>query len=666
MQEARYLQQLARFAALFAVTLLLPVLLLAGLGLRSTQAEEFMVDAELEHAANNVATAVYTDLEDSFTRFEDSTIERLESGQSPLTNLTELSPWLRGAFRFDENGQLAAPFLLPTAGPPPEPPLGWREAMDRGRQLEATDPLAAAQAYLSAAEYATHPSHAGTAEYAAARTLLVAGPERDGEAALADVYADYAVVRDSRGFRIGDLATLKRAEVAFDREPAVGAVALQSLAEELLAARWTIGRPGEAAVAKRALDRIEGQVDPDWLGNARIRLDERARQLFWAEALGSELALFSQLAQRAEPNVFQYRAPSGSAAVWSWVRVGDDTYVFSFELQAVHDALQTDIDLAAGLESDISAWLTSSNQARPNALVRRSLGPWLDYLSVTVQPADPDTLSRLKQSRRRRRVLIVFLAVAVAILGVILAARLLSAELENARIKADFAANVSHELRSPITQIRLKGEALQFDLVYDDEDRKAHYDAIVRESERLSRLVDNILDFAAIERGAKTYTLRPEDLGEILRTQLFAARDYIKSQGIDLDVEIESDLPVIWVDREAVGQVITNLLSNAAKYGKDGAWIGVRASVSHSGLELAVSDRGIGINKEDLRQVFEPFFRSEDPNVRKNKGTGIGLNIVRYIVEEHGGTIAATSEPGQGTTFTVTFPLEPPQGTLGA
>src|SRR5690606_8635946 len=165
------------------------------------------------------------------------------------------------------------------------------------------------------------------------------------------------------------------------------------------------------------------------------------------------------------------------------------------------------------------------------------------------------------------------LAVAMSVLGVLASLRLVGNELDAARIKTDFAANVSHELRSPITQIRLKAESLQLDLAYDDADRQEHYDAIVREAERLSRLVDNVLDFAAIERGVKRYTFRPEDVTSMLEQAVAACKGDFEGRALTFDVQIPEDLPVVWCDREAIGQVMTNLLSNAAKYGSEGGWV---------------------------------------------------------------------------------------------
>jgi signal transduction histidine kinase len=283
-------------------------------------------------------------------------------------------------------------------------------------------------------------------------------------------------------------------------------------------------------------------------------------------------------------------------------------------------------------------------------------------VQVTVAPANPEALVDLKRSKRTRRRAIVAIAALMVIFGVALSARIIGREVDAARMKADFAANVSHELRSPITQIRLRGEALQLELVDTEEELREHYDAIVNEAERLSRLVDNVLDFAAIERGAKRYHLRADDLLAVVWTTAEAIRNAVEQRGLELEIDLPEDLPPLWMDREAIKQVLTNLLSNAAKYGAEGGWVGIKVRLGIDGVDVSVSDRGIGIGPADLEKVFDDFFRSTDAEVRRRKGTGIGLSIVRYIVEAHGGVVSVDSTLGKGTTFTFTLPLDPPDG----
>jgi len=658
----RNFRQFFPFAALFGISVMVPAGLLAYIALSSTSAVELQLDADLDRRAETIASDVTQDLQETFGHFETQTRDRLLSGQSPLANLAELSPYLRAAFRFDVEGNLVAPFSLPETTPVVEPPTFFRTQWTRGARLEHDGDFAgAALAYRRAADAVHDPSHAGEAEFAEARALWRSGQEAEALQAFADVYADYANTRDRWGFRIGDLAALERAEIALEREPESGKMALEALVEQILSDRWTAGQPGEAAVARQALARLEGLVDPDWIGRSRIRLNERTSQLFWAGELIDELELFAGDPVRVDSGEFKYYARSESGTLWATLWDGESLYAFSFDYDAIVADLRADLLRISRADNEVYAQILSRDDPTPpNALRSRTLEKWAPFHKVVVGLKDPESVLDQKRQMVNTRLITIGLAVGMSILGVLLSLRLMGGELEMAVMKTDFAANVSHELRSPITHIRLKAEALQLDLTRDEADRRAHYDAIVHEAERLSRLVDNVLDFAAIERGVKRYTLRPEDPGLVIQTAVDAFRTHLEASGIRLEVDVPPDLPVVWVDKEAIGQVMANLLNNAAKYGGEGKWIGIRALVVGEALRVSVADRGIGIEQDEIDRVFDHFFRSSDPKVRRRKGTGIGLTIVRYIVEAHGGTIIVESPPGSGTTFTFTLPLEPP------
>ena len=130
---------------------------------------------------------------------------------------------------------------------------------------------------------------------------------------------------------------------------------------------------------------------------------------------------------------------------------------------------------------------------------------------------------------------------------------------------------------------------------------------------------------------------------------------------MEVEVDLPSTLPITMHDPEAIAQVMHNLVSNAAKYGKDAGWIGVTGRLEEGGVAISVQDRGIGIDPQEIPQLFDHFFRSSNPDARRQKGTGIGLTIVRYIVETHGGRIDVQSVMGAGSTFTIHLPLTPPQ-----
>jgi signal transduction histidine kinase len=349
--------------------------------------------------------------------------------------------------------------------------------------------------------------------------------------------------------------------------------------------------------------------------------------------------------------------------VWATTWFGGDLYAFGLDQQAIAATLREEMAAIGGQGSALAVGLFTAGERVPaDVLEEKPLSPWLTGWTLAVWARDPRALRAAERRQGLLRNAAITIAVGMIGVGAFLILRLVKRELDVARMKTDFAASVSHELRSPITQIRLKGESLMLGLSESEEERQEAYQAIVRESERLSRLVDNVLDFAAIERGAKRYTLRPDDLTETVYKAVDSISSAQEVADKELDVDLPPELPTVYHDPDAVAQCVINLVSNAAKYSSPGGWIGIRAAVVEDGVELSIEDRGIGIAAHDLPHLFEPFFRSRDSLARRRKGTGIGLTITRYIMRAHGGDIRVQSQPGQGSTFYLHFPLQPPAG----
>ena len=660
-QALRQLREVARFAAVFGATILLPALILAGLALSSIRSSELQFDADLRARADAMAENLHEELADVFERFRVATAARIAQDEALLENLDGLSPYLRGAYRFDASGRLVEPFEFDDSSPPPPPNAAWQRLLVEARQAEAADPHRAARLYDEAAKVTREPTYVAEALLGRARALYAAGEHYAADQVIESLRGqDWSRVRQTRGFRVGDIASLLRAERIHRRDPREGMRVLMELSEHLMSSPWALGKP-DPAVLRRTLQLLGNTPGAAWQARMKVLLLERQEQLLWTENVQDELELINNRANDA--GIRYIGARVDSEAVWATVRAPQGLYAFSFSVADISADLVANASRAAQLDPDLVPQLLLASDPIPHdALTARPLDPWLGFVRVVVQPRDATALAQRKSTQRRLRLAVVGVALFMVGVGVLLSARLIGRELENARMKADFAANVSHELRSPITQIRLKGEALQLGLAEPGEDMQQHFDAIVHESERLSRLVDNVLDFAAIERGAKKYQLRPDDLAFVVWQTVESNRTTLESRGMRVDLDIAEDLPPVWIDRDAVGQVLVNLLSNAAKYGSEGGWVGVFVRHGIDAVEVSVSDLGMGIEPKDQDRIFDHFYRSTDPKVRRRKGTGIGLTIVRYIVEAHGGTIAVDSKPEHGTTFTITFPLEPPGG----
>lgn len=241
--------------------------------------------------------------------------------------------------------------------------------------------------------------------------------------------------------------------------------------------------------------------------------------------------------------------------------------------------------------------------------------------------------------------------------GLVLTYRSVSKEMALARLKSDFVSNVSHELRTPLSLIQLYAETLELGRIQTQEKKDEYYRIIRKESERLGRLINNILDFSRIEAGRKEYDMRETDIAELVRSTLDAYRYQIEKNGFEFEMSVDSSIPPVRVDREAIARALVNLVNNALKYSADEKVLVVRLYRTDGVVKLEVIDRGIGISYRDQSKIFDKFYRTCDPLVHNTKGSGLGLSLVRHITRAHGGEVAVESTPGKGSKFTLTLPL---------
>jgi signal transduction histidine kinase len=241
--------------------------------------------------------------------------------------------------------------------------------------------------------------------------------------------------------------------------------------------------------------------------------------------------------------------------------------------------------------------------------------------------------------------------------GLVLTKRIVGKEMAVARLKADFVSNVSHELRTPLALIRLYAETLELGRITTQDKKDQYYQIIRKESERLTALINNILDFSRIEAGRKEYEFRETDIAELVRNTLDSYRYQVEQQGFELKENIESNLPEVYVDREAIARALVNLVNNALKYSSHEKFLGVKLYKDDRKVKLEVEDHGIGIASRDQAKIFEKFYRAEDPLVHNTKGSGLGLSLVQHITQAHGGDIEVESTPGRGSKFILSLPL---------
>ena len=238
-----------------------------------------------------------------------------------------------------------------------------------------------------------------------------------------------------------------------------------------------------------------------------------------------------------------------------------------------------------------------------------------------------------------------------------------------AQQQVDFVANGSHELRTPVAVINSAGENLEDGLI-DDPEKARRYGAVIRtEARRLSVLVEQVMDFAGMQSGKQRYDMRPVALDRLIEAAIADSMPQMKEQGFSLDKNVPRELPAIMADPTALRSVFTNLLNNAMKYCGSQQWARVTAEAVEarggSQVEIRVEDHGIGIGVDEIKNIFEPFYRGRESVDSQIHGNGLGLSLVRQVVEAHQGTIRVDSVRGEGSTFIVRFPAVNASAELG-
>jgi two-component system sensor histidine kinase VicK len=236
--------------------------------------------------------------------------------------------------------------------------------------------------------------------------------------------------------------------------------------------------------------------------------------------------------------------------------------------------------------------------------------------------------------------------------------RMVSVVVEFAERRNHFVAAVSHELKTPLTSIRMYAEMLRDGIVSGEAKRSEYYRTITDESERLSRLIDNVLDFSRLEKGEREVRAQDGPLWPVVLEAVEKLRPHAEVEGFALTPRTEDELPNARFDRDVVTQVIFNLVDNALKYaaGAERKEIAIDCRARPGRIELAVRDYGAGVPSGDLARIFEPFFRREDELTRTTKGTGIGLALVKELVESMGGAISASNADGGGLCVAILLP----------
>lgn len=250
-------------------------------------------------------------------------------------------------------------------------------------------------------------------------------------------------------------------------------------------------------------------------------------------------------------------------------------------------------------------------------------------------------------------VLLLGIFVIAIVFGGLLLTRLTLSNIRDARLKTNFVSSVSHELKTPLTSIRMYAELLLSKRVKDETKTKSYLSVIVGESERLTRLINNVLDFGKLEQGKKRYDISQVNISDLLVTILDAHSIRIKEQGLEIITDFSSNVFEVATDRDAVEQVILNILDNSLKYAASGKFIKLLLFRDHQTIVLKICDDGPGIPKDQQKLIFSKFHRIDNSLTAKQPGSGLGLTIARQIMNDLGGDVSLEPIPKNGSCFVV-------------
>lgn len=473
------------------------------------------------------------------------------------------------------------------------------------------------------------------------------------------------------------------------------AATLLELCRGLLDSRWPLDEPqfefylGQAhGDLRRTIDSLDADARIPWSRTmAGLADDERARRV--------ETALLGKAAERIVPLMkleaggsgpgpggFRHAAESTEAGLllasfipWRGQAVLGlllDPEVLGRELTSSDPgaaglragwSIEIAGETGAALVSTASSGSRDSSASgrRPvlSAGFVRSFPPW----TINLYDDGAGDVEQRYLMRRNLYLLALAAVFAALLFGGFLAIRSTARELKLARLKSDFVATVSHEFRTPLTSIRYMAELLERGRVPQEERRRKYYETIGAESERLGRLVENILHLSRIEAGVKEYRLEDTDVGALAEETASRFRRQSVLREIRLETAIAGGMPHLRADKEALSRALLNLLDNAVKYSAGEPRIALQAWADGDRVCLQVTDTGVGISPAEQRRIFEKFYRARAAQESCVTGSGIGLPIVDHIVRAHGGQVRLESEPGKGTRVTIELPAGPPSGT---
>ena len=698
-----------RIPLLFFLGIGIPCLLLGYLAFRGIQNDQALLEKERLNEQRKVLELVTRSVEENILKTEQTFINIMAGHQEiyqprqvrSMDSLKKQNPLVEEVFFSDNSGNTHLPtatlLFLPNGSTQSfsvtsRSPASARK-VQTGQQLEFQQKnyQKALASYQQVFEQVSDHQMKGELLSSIARVQKKSNLFQEAEKAYEAIIRDYSHVQTAGGVPLGLAARLELSSLSMELDDTLTAIKTYfNLYKDLINRNWTLDKAQYDFFSqhiKESVDDIFSQapfaapLQPIQSAYASLKTEENNQRKITERLLTFQESAAADLKAKIPLNPAELRSSTRRFTLES----GEHTYLVSLLSQNTVNGSQLNEKEGLLLNADYLrdsllrrilqiniypekiAWIVKGSDDKTilmsekppsgSITVRSTFKGGFPPWSVEFYQQNPDLFETFLISRRGIYFYVFFLLAGILIFGLILTNRTVSHELELSKMKSDFVSTVSHEFKSPLSSIRQLAEMLQSGRVPSEERRHEYYDVLVEQSERLTLLIDNILDFAKIEEGRKEFNFETVDIDTLLLEIVSPIQDSIRHKDFAIKVEIEEKLPSIKMDIAAITQAINNLIDNAIKYSGEAKNILIRAFVENQYLIITVKDFGIGIRKEEIDKVFERFYRGGDALTRTVKGSGLGLTLVKQIVEVHNGNINVESKPGHGSTFSIRLPL---------
>jgi two-component system, OmpR family, phosphate regulon sensor histidine kinase PhoR len=621
-----------RQAVLLVLAVVFPSLIIASLGVMLIRQEQELAERRSADRRRQIASEVRQELLAALSRIRSRELSRIAGEGSvapspavvlslPIRGGAVVPPWERSDEETEalRDAQAAA-------------------ALEEGQRMETRRPREAEAAYRRAAA-STDSLASSIAKFSLARVLARAGNQNDADRLDAATAALSFDIADEYGMPLAVYAAqrLRSRSLGLPRE-----FLFESL-DSMHTGRWP-----SPALCYALLEISQGAADSDdaslrgWSAEIAPLAAARAAEAERVLALQDEVPrIVPGLAGGDEPR---------------WIMSGDPPWLVAAAGTRSGEMVLIAVDPLELVRSISVPGAADLRLVRGNE-TGEPLGATAPDTRVSFAAIDPDIERSRLTLQQSFYGAVLALVLGVAILGVFLLWRDMRREARLGALRTQFVASVSHELKTPLTSIRMFAETLRMRDELETRTQNECLDTIIAESERLTRLLNNVLDFSRIEQERKTYDFTTLDLRDVIRAAVRTVQYPLAEGGFDLQVGLDPTIPPVHADPDAMQQAILNLLTNAMKYSGTGRRIALSLAREGGEAVISVTDDGAGVADDDLPRLFDRFYRARTVANQHIPGAGLGLTIVQHIVQAHGGGVAAESTPGSGSTFRIRLPI---------